>query len=133
VLCSHLFLHFVYNSVNLRYLSVHFSGCLDQNWLFGVGALWFYALDSPMTGAIAVTTTSIVDSPFEAIHFIGSSITGVHFDGVTVSNVSTFVFQVLHHRCTVGAIVLYMAPSFLAHFRFSQMGPAQPKVLLLLE
>jgi hypothetical protein len=70
------------------------SGCLDPNWQFGVGAIWFYALDSPMSGAIVVNNTSISSSPYEAIHFIGSSVYNVAFVNVTVSNVSTFVFQV---------------------------------------
>ena len=68
-------------------------GCLDQNWLFGVGSLWFYALDEPMTGAVSVNNMTISDSPYEAIQFIGSSVSGVSFTDIEVDGVGTFVFQ----------------------------------------
>jgi hypothetical protein len=48
------------------------GGCLDPNWNFGVGALWFYALDAAMSGAVQVSNCDIVASPFESIHFIGN-------------------------------------------------------------
>ncbi len=69
------------------------AGCLDPDWLFGVGAVWFYALDEDMTGEINVSSTTIADSPYEAIHFIGSSVTNVAFDNINITNVGTFVFQ----------------------------------------
>jgi len=69
------------------------AGCLDPNWNFGVGAMWFYALDGAMTGKIQVTNNVIQDSPYEAIHFIGSSVTNVVFDTLQVNKVGTFVFQ----------------------------------------
>jgi len=69
------------------------AGCLDPNWNFGVGAIWFYALDGAMTGNIQCTNNIINDSPYEAIHFIGSSVTNVVFDNIQVNKVGTFVFQ----------------------------------------
>lgn len=68
-------------------------GCLDPNWQFGVGALWFYAEDEAMTGAIAVSNTTITASPYEAVQFMGSSVTGVSLTDVNVDSVGTFVFQ----------------------------------------
>lgn len=68
-------------------------GCLDPNWQFGVGALWFYASDEPMTGSINVANMSILGSPFEAIQFIGSSVIGVDFHNISVEGTGTFVFQ----------------------------------------
>lgn len=69
------------------------GGQLDPNWDFGTGALWMYALDEAMTGVVNVTNTAIVDSPYPAIMFIGSSITNVNFRNVSVTNVGTFVWQ----------------------------------------
>lgn len=72
---------------------IHRGGQLDPNWQFGVGALWFYALDSAMTGAIAVRDMVVWDSPYEAIQFMGSTVDNVTFTNVTVNNVGTFVWQ----------------------------------------
>jgi len=69
------------------------SGCMDPNWNFGVGAIWFYALDSAMNGNIKVTNNQIQDSPYESIHFIGSTVNNVDFDTIQISKVGTFVFQ----------------------------------------
>ncbi len=69
------------------------AGQMDPNWQFGVGAIWFYALDEAMSGTINVSNDQIEDSPYEAIQFIGSSITNVNFSHITVTNVGTFVFQ----------------------------------------
>ena len=70
------------------------TGDLDPNWLFGVGALWFYALDEPMTGTIDATDDRILDSPYEAIQFVGSSITNVNVDHVRIENAGTFAVQI---------------------------------------
>ena len=64
-------------------------GCLDMNWHFGVGALWFYALDSDLSGQINVVDTEVLDSPYDAIGVIGSSVTNLSFDNVSVSSVGT--------------------------------------------
>ncbi|MGD0554784.1 MAG: choice-of-anchor D domain-containing protein, partial [Streptosporangiaceae bacterium] len=69
------------------------AGQLDPNWLFGVGAIWLYADDSAMTGTVNITNNTIVDSPYEAFQFIGSSITNVNISDNTVTNVGSFVFQ----------------------------------------
>jgi hypothetical protein len=70
------------------------TGVLDPNWQFGVGAMWFYALDEPMTGTINVTDNTILDSPYEAVQFIGSTNTNINIDHLTVRNVGTFVVQI---------------------------------------
>ncbi|HEY4035118.1 MAG TPA: malectin domain-containing carbohydrate-binding protein [Ktedonobacteraceae bacterium] len=69
------------------------TGVLDPNWQFGVGAMWFYALDSAMTGKINVTDDEIDDSSYEAIHFIGSNITNVTFNHININTASTFAIQ----------------------------------------
>jgi len=81
---------------------MHRTGQLDSNWNFGVAAVWFYALDSAMTGTILVNNTRILDSPYEAFQFIGSSVVGVAISNVSVMNVGTFVFQL---QCAGAATV----------------------------
>lgn len=69
-------------------------GCLDQNWQFGVGAVWFYALDEALTGEVTCTGNTLVDSPYEAYHFIGKGgVSGVSLVNESVVNVGTFVLQ----------------------------------------
>ncbi|GAA5193099.1 glycosyl hydrolase family 28-related protein [Rugosimonospora acidiphila] len=70
------------------------AGVLDPNWQFGVGAMWFYALDEPMSGSIDVTNNTILDSPYEAVQFVGSTNTNIDIDHLTVKNVGTFVVQI---------------------------------------
>jgi hypothetical protein len=71
------------------------GGCLDQNWGFGVGAVWLYALEAPLSGAVALTGNTLVDSPYEAYQFIGShAISNVSLVNESVRGVGSFVFQV---------------------------------------
>jgi hypothetical protein len=60
------------------------AGSYDPNWKFGVGALWFYALDHPITASISVRNAEIVDSTLPALHFIGEPINGVAFEDVRI-------------------------------------------------
>jgi hypothetical protein len=69
------------------------AGVLDPNWQFGVGAIWFDGRDGPMTNTINVTDLNLIDSSYEAIHFIDSQVTGVSFDGVTINGAGTFALQ----------------------------------------
>lgn len=65
------------------------GGVLDPNWHFGVGAIWFYALDFPMTAEIVVRDNDLIDSSYEAFGFIGSEITGVTVDGARIDGAGT--------------------------------------------
>jgi hypothetical protein len=69
------------------------AGCLDPNWNFGVGAIWFYALDGVMNGNIQVTNNVIQDSPYEAVHFIGSTVNNVNFNNLQINKAGSFAFQ----------------------------------------
>jgi len=69
------------------------SGCVDENWKFGIGSLWFYALDEAMTGMINITGLSVVAAPFEGVQFIGSSVTNVALRNITINGTGTFAFQ----------------------------------------
>ena len=66
-------------------------GCLDMNWKFGVGAIWFYALDSAMDGNIIVADTVIRDSPYNAFGVIGKKVSDLAISNVSVDGVGTFV------------------------------------------
>ena len=69
------------------------AGVLDPNWQFGVGAIWFDGRDGPMTATINVTDLDLLDSSYEAIHFIGSGVSNVHFDRVLIDGAGTFALQ----------------------------------------
>ena len=70
------------------------AGSFDPNWKFGVGALWFYALDHPIEAAIAVSDTDIVDSTLPALHFIGKPISGLAFDDVRIRRTGSHALQI---------------------------------------
>src|SRR5262249_33898357 len=61
---------------------------------FGVGAIWFYALDSAMKGTITVSDLEIDDSPYEAIQFTGRNVANVSFNNVTINRTGTFAIQI---------------------------------------
>ncbi len=67
------------------------AGSFDPNWKFGVGALWFYALDAPIVADIAVTKLDIIGSSEEAVTFIGSSVSGVSLSNVRVIRPGSYV------------------------------------------
>jgi hypothetical protein len=70
-------------------------GALDQNWHFGLGAIWFYALDDggTMTGTINVEDNMIVDSPQAALFILGNTVSGISFTNLTIDTAATFVLQ----------------------------------------
>ena len=70
------------------------AGSFDPNWKFGVGAVWFYALDHPITASISVRSAEIVDSTLPALHFIGKPITGVSFDNVRIRGTGSDPVQI---------------------------------------
>lgn len=67
------------------------AGSFDPNWRYGVGALWFYALDAPIDAAITVSGLEILDSSEEAVMFTGSSVSGVTLRGVRIANPGSHV------------------------------------------
>ena len=70
------------------------AGSFDPNWKFGVGALWFYALDHPISATVEVRDMEIVDSTLPALHFIGKAITGVAFENVRISGTGSDPVQI---------------------------------------
>lgn len=69
------------------------AGCVDENWQFGVGALWFDGRDGPMTATINVNDNVINDSIQQAVHFIDSSVTGVTFNNLQINGTGSFAMQ----------------------------------------
>lgn len=71
------------------------AGVLDPNWQFGVGALWFDALNGNISATINVTDTDLLDSSYEGIQWVeGGSITGVNFTNVRIDGAGTFALQI---------------------------------------
>jgi hypothetical protein len=70
------------------------TGVLDSNWQFGVGALWFDGRDSAITGRVDVTDLDLQDNNYEAIQFIDSATTDVHFTNVRITGAGTFAWQI---------------------------------------
>jgi F5/8 type C domain/Pectate lyase superfamily protein len=73
------------------------TGVLDPNWHYGVGALWFWASDSAMAGAVRVSDVNLIDSSYEGIQFTGSSVTNVDFTNVAIAGAGTFALQLESH------------------------------------
>jgi hypothetical protein len=70
------------------------AGNSDYNWQFGVGAIWFDALNGPISDAtINVTDTDLIDSSYQAIGFIEGTITGINFKNVNIMGAGTFALQ----------------------------------------
>jgi hypothetical protein len=70
------------------------AGVLDPNWKFGIGAIWFYALDIAMTGQFNVDDNQILDSSYAAIHLIGTRVTNVTFNRDQIIGAGTFAVQI---------------------------------------
>ncbi|HCT81038.1 MAG TPA: mycodextranase [Micromonosporaceae bacterium] len=74
------------------------AGVLDMNWNFGVGALWFYALDGVMDARINVTDSSFLDSTYSAIMAVkgyptANSVSNVHVENVCIDGAGTYALQ----------------------------------------
>ncbi|MEV0724168.1 discoidin domain-containing protein [Micromonospora purpureochromogenes] len=71
------------------------NGNSDYNWNFGVGAIWFSALNEPIQGAsIRVTDTDILDSSYAALHWIEGQTSGISFANVRIDGAGTYALQV---------------------------------------
>ncbi|MFC4587025.1 choice-of-anchor D domain-containing protein [Sphaerisporangium corydalis] len=69
------------------------AGNSDFNWHFGVGAIWFDALNESINATINVTDTDILDSSYAAIHFIEGNTKTVNFTNVNVDGTGTYMIQ----------------------------------------
>ncbi|MBV1856143.1 glycosyl hydrolase family 28-related protein [Catellatospora tritici] len=69
------------------------TGDLVPNEPTEIGALWFYAADAPMDGAIEVRDLTLLDSSYAGIQFFGKSITNVSVDRVAIVGAGTTAVQ----------------------------------------
>ncbi|MEH0970145.1 discoidin domain-containing protein [Micromonospora sp. CPCC 205546] len=90
------------------------NGNSDYNWRFGVGAIWFSALNEPIQGAaVNVTDTDILDSSYAALHWIEGQSSGISFTNVRIDGAGTYALQV-------------QAPSQVSFTNVRATGIAQP-------
>ncbi|MGE5562828.1 MAG: hypothetical protein ACM3ZV_05890 [Bacillota bacterium] len=60
------------------------DGSYDPHWRFGVGALWFYALDQAIDADVEVTDNELDDSTIAAVQFLGKPIRNVRFRSLSI-------------------------------------------------
>jgi len=71
------------------------SGSIDPVWGHGVGAVWLYALDQPLTGArIRIKDTEILDSTDVAFQVLGKTIDGLTINGARIEGPAAGVLQI---------------------------------------
>jgi hypothetical protein len=70
------------------------GGSVNPSTRTPIGALWLYAQDRPLTGAVDVTDTVLLDSTHAAVHVYGSSVRNLHLRGVRIDRAGTFGLQV---------------------------------------
>jgi hypothetical protein len=70
--------------ISLRGNMVVRGGSFDPRWRIGVGAVWLYALDTPIKAQIELQTTTLLDSSQEAVLLIGKRIDGLVVHGLRV-------------------------------------------------
>ena len=70
------------------------TGSLVPNDPVQIGAIWFWAADAPMTGAVRVERERLLDSSYAGVQFYGGDITGVTVDRVAVLGAGSFAVQI---------------------------------------
>lgn len=69
-------------TINIANNLVIRSGSMDPHWHFGVGSIWFYALEKPISARIVLANNVIHDSRCEVLQLLGPR----RVDGVNVRN-----------------------------------------------
>ncbi|MET7667399.1 galactose-binding domain-containing protein [Micromonospora luteifusca] len=71
------------------------NGNSDYNWNFGVGAIWFSALNEAFQNpTINITDTDILDSSYAALHWIEGQTNGINLNNVRIDGAGTYALQV---------------------------------------
>ncbi|TNH23421.1 mycodextranase, partial [Micromonospora orduensis] len=71
------------------------NGNSDYNWNFGVGAIWFSALNEAFQNpTINITDTDILDSSYAALHWIEGQTSGINLSNVRIDGAGTYALQV---------------------------------------
>ncbi|MFJ8111846.1 discoidin domain-containing protein [Streptomyces sp. NPDC096132] len=100
------------------------AGAMNPNWNHPMGALRVDSYDSAINASVAITNTTITDSPYSAFEFVsgggqGHPVRNVTVDGATVRNTGTVVVQAEAQGAavfrnvtatTVGAAGVYNCP-----------------------
>jgi Pectate lyase superfamily protein/F5/8 type C domain/Abnormal spindle-like microcephaly-assoc'd, ASPM-SPD-2-Hydin len=69
------------------------TGNLVPNFPTTDSAIWLWAADSPMTGHVDIIDNAVLDSPYAALQFVGSSITNVRVHNLLIAGAGTFAVQ----------------------------------------
>lgn len=72
-----------------------------NGWDFGTGAIWFFALDQPLTATINVDDNKVIDSNYEAFNFMGNTITGITLNRNEVIGAGTYAIE---NRANTGSV-----------------------------
>jgi hypothetical protein len=81
------------------------TGSLNPHTRTPIGALWLYALDAPLTGAVDVSDTVLLDSTYAALHVYGSTVRNLRLRGVRIDRAGTFGLQIqANGRVTVSDV-----------------------------
>jgi hypothetical protein len=70
------------------------SGSLNPATRTPIGALWLYAKDAPITGAVDVIDNVLLDSTYAALHVLGSAVENLRLQGVRIDRAGTFGLQI---------------------------------------
>lgn len=70
------------------------AGSFDPRWRFGVGALWFYALDAAIDADVQAVGNVLIDSSEEAVQFLGKPISTVTIDRLTIEGAHGAALQI---------------------------------------
>ena len=85
----------VAGTINILRNTVVRAGSMDyyNGWNFGTGAIWFFALDQALNANIHVNDNLILDSNYEAIHFIGNSVSNITFNNNQIVGTGTYAIE----------------------------------------
>ena len=85
----------VSGTINILRNTIARAGSQDyyNGWNFGTGALWFFALDQNLDAIINVNDNLILDSNYEAIHFIGNSVSNITFRNNQIVGAGTYAIE----------------------------------------
>jgi hypothetical protein len=93
------------------------SGSIDPHWHIGIGAIWLYALERPISATTTISDNNIEDAGCEAVQLIGPN----RIDGVTVKGLK------ISGRLT--SVLALQAPGSLTTERIrSDEPPSSPAV-----
>ncbi len=92
------------------------GGSFDPHWHIGVGAVWLYALDAPITAQIELQRTTLLDSTWQAVLLLGKRIDGLVVQGLRVDRAG-------------GSLLELRAPGSATLSGIDAAGVADPAVL----